>query len=230
MKSVGISEIIEDMAGHFGLKLVKGTEGMTFSRVVETEAYYLDRKGKVTDRQLAPIRDSKANDFALGLMGSFVSALGFNLDEIIGGAEGEVKGHTLQLCSISEGGEGNKVTKLLIVLRFPRSLDYVLNIYPEHSLHRIGKFLFRLQDIQMGHPELDKKVMVKAKRVSSAKNLLSYDRAHQALLDLYDGSFEYAVVNDASARVIINRRVNPSEYDTILEKLLNVSKALGLCQ
>ena len=72
--------------------------------------------------------------------------------------------------------------------------------------------------------------MVKAKRVSSAKNLLSYDRAHQALLDLYDGSFEYAVVNDASARVIINRRVNPSEYDAILEKLLNVSKALGLCQ
>ena len=214
------------MASHFNLRLIKGREGMNFTRVVETEAYYLDRKGKVTDKQLAPIRDSKANDVALGIMGSLVSVLGFNLDEMVGGAEGEVAGHTLQLCSITQGGDGNKVTKLLVVLRFPRSLDYVLNIYPEHSLHRIGKVLFRLQDIQMGHPELDQKVMVKAKRVSSAKNLLSYDRVHQALLALYDGSFEYAVVNDVSVRVILNRRVDPSEYDPIVEKLLNVSKAL----
>ena len=226
MKVVGITEIIQGMAAHFNLNLIKGKDGVNFTRVVETEAYYLDRKGKVSDKQLAPIRDSKANDVALGVLGSLVSALGFNLDDMVGGAEGEVKGHTLQLCSISEGGEGNKVTKLLIVLRFPRSLDYVLNIYPEHALHRIGKVLFRLQDIQMGHPELDKKVMVKAKRVSSAKNLLSYDRAHQALLDLYDGSFEYAAINDASVRVIMNRRVDPSEYDTIVDKLLNVSKAL----
>ena len=126
------------MASHFSLRLIKGREGMNFTRVVETEAYYLDRKGKVTDKQLAPIRDSKANDVALGIMGSLVSVLGFNLDEMVGGAEGEVAGHTLQLCSITQGGDGNKVTKLLVVLRFPRSLDYVLNIYPEHSLHRIG--------------------------------------------------------------------------------------------
>jgi hypothetical protein len=81
---------------------------------------------------------------------------------------------------------------------FDPPLELGLRVYREGFLSRMGKLL-GFQDVQLGHPELDRLVMVKATDESAVRRLLGTPTAQTALLTLFEG-WPKAVVNDVAVR------------------------------
>lgn len=88
----------------------------------------------------------------------------------------------------------------VVALMFEPPLALGMRVYREGFLARMGKVL-GFQDVQLGHPELDRLVMVKASDEAAVRRLLGTPAAQTALLTLFEG-WPSAVVNDVAVRAV----------------------------
>jgi len=86
----------------------------------------------------------------------------------------------------------------MVAVLFEPPFELGLRVYREGFLSRMGKLL-GFQDVQLGHPELDRLVMVKAADENAVRRLLGTPSAQTALLTLFEG-WPTAVVNDVAVR------------------------------
>ena len=215
-------DCIRKLSEVYDLELLSGKEALEFSSAVHTQASLADSKGKKLELESVDLPAGSAT--IISMLGSF----GFNLDNNVA-AKGMYQGFELQAVPLQEsrGNNRSSISRLMLVMNFGKSLDLRLNIYPEHALHSIGKFLLRLQDIQTGDPQLDPKVMIKAKNEQQAKLLVSHPRVQETLLALFDGTFQAAAVNDLSVRVVAKSAPSPTEFQQIMDRLHQACKALA---
>lgn len=115
---------------------------------------------------------------------------------------------------------------LVMMLRSP--LDLKLHIYPEWFGSRVGKFLFRMQDIQLGDPNLDPLVMVKAEDVAGATRLLTGQKVQAELKALYTAKEHHpvTVINDISARVSLSSKLTAEKLLWWHERLAALESVL----
>lgn len=117
-------------------------------------------------------------------------------------------------------------SKIHLVVMMSAPLDVGLHIYPESLAGKIGKFLFRLQDIQLGHQQLDPLVMVKARDQRAATRRLSGTAVQNALLALYEEGEGGTVCNDISVRACLGGSASAEQLGTWLERLTDLAVAL----
>lgn len=122
--------------------------------------------------------------------------------------------------------EKSAILHLVVVLRQPKNLK--LHIYSEWLGSRIGKFLFRLQDVQVGDPILDPLVMIKAEDVTGATELLKETKVQAGLRAVFAPKdyHPYPACNDLSVRVSLTSRVTPEELVWWHEQLLALEAVL----
>lgn len=115
------------------------------------------------------------------------------------------------------GGEKRRSRKKLdIVVLLKNRLDLKLHLYPEHFFSRVGKFLFRLQDIQLGDQRLDETFMIRAADSQATSRLLLRPKVKEALYALLKDPHDPPVINDVSVRSTIYQ---PLEIEPVLEHI-----------
>lgn len=127
---------------------------------------------------------------------------------------------------VSTSSDESVILHLVVILRRPK--NFKLHIYPERLASRVGKFLFRLQDIQLGDATLDHLVMIKAEDVPGATELLTDAQVQSELRAVYapKNYNPQPVCNDISVRVSVTPRVTPEELQWWHERLLALEAAL----
>lgn len=114
-----------------------------------------------------------------------------------GAARGFWNGHEVLLGpDLTEQG-------MVVGLLFSPPLTLGLRMYREGFLGRVGKML-GAQDVEVGHPELDRLVMVKASSPEGVRALFARPSAQTALLTLFE-SWPAAVVNDVGVRAVVGK-------------------------
>lgn len=132
---------------------------------------------------------------------------------------GRLDGHEIYIFpGSSDKGKSDRETssrrKLDVVLIFKDSLDFKLHMYRETWLSRLGKLLFRVQDVGLGDPMVDDAYMIKAKDPEKAWRILSHPKVLAALNTVVDQPFVVPVLNDVSVR---SELWEPLEYDAVFE-------------
>ena len=76
---------------------------------------------------------------------------------------------------------------------FPPPFELGLRVYREGFWSKVGKTIFRTQDIQTGHRDLDDQVMIKGSEVRGVEDLLSTLVVQDSLLALFNHSADFRV-------------------------------------
>ncbi|MBI2565462.1 MAG: hypothetical protein HYV63_00335 [Candidatus Schekmanbacteria bacterium] len=74
-----------------------------------------------------------------------------------------------------------------------------MRIYPESWTSKVGKTVFRTQDVQVGQSELDSTVMIKATAVANVQDLLKNAPLQRKILALFQSSKGFEI-NDWGIR------------------------------
>lgn len=141
-------------------------------------------------------------------------------------ALGRLRGHTVMLLP----DLAPRATATTVLVMFPHPLSLKLNIHRESWADKAAKMFLRMQDVQTGHHELDKLVMIKTDDDHAARCLLATQEARDALLRLYGspGSFRrLPVVNDVAARAGLFESYSEQDLMDTVNALIDVSVALG---
>lgn len=136
---------------------------------------------------------------------------------------GRMEGHDVYLFPGSEGGGENQPsrTRLDIVVLLQNPLELKLHMYPEHWYSRVGKFLFRLQDIHIGDEKIDEAFMIKAADSQTTGRLLRSPDIREALQLLLNEPYGPPVINDVAVR---NSLLYPLEVDVVIEHIGKLAK------
>lgn len=111
----------------------------------------------------------------------------------------------------------------IVAMMFEPPFELGLRVYREGFLSRMGKLL-GFQDVQLGHPELDRLVMVKAADENAVRRLLGTSTAQTALLTLFEG-WPTAVVNDVGVRAMAGE--DREDLLALLMALQRVAEAIA---
>ncbi len=207
---------IEALAEHFHLELRKGRESFELSQslILLTQA---DRAGA---QALEKTQQLESNLKAMNTVIGLIESAGLGVELSAQAATGVVEGYRLSVAPSS----GDHPSLQLAVM-FPTSLHQKLHIFKEGLGSRLGKIFFRLQDVQLGDPELDPLVMIKSESEPATQATLSRPEVRQALLDLFREPGE-AVINDISARILVSS--GSDQYlISLTQKLFRVAKTLA---
>jgi len=116
----------------------------------------------------------------------------------VGIATGTYRQHEFTLLRKSKGSSSSSNRPSYYVsaaLFFARPYRLGMRVYPEGLGSKVGKFLLRLQDVQVGNPEFDPKVMIKAKDVPGVQSILANPGLQEKLLALLDFSRDFQVTD-----------------------------------
>ncbi len=119
----------------------------------------------------------------------------------------------------------NEVSRVIVVVMLNEPLQCNLHIYSETLGSRLGKFFFRVQDLQLGHPQLDPLVMVKAENVADATRCLSGTAVQDALLAVYKSGSGSPVCNDISVRATVEDGATSQQLVDWVERLTELALA-----
>lgn len=120
------------------------------------------------------------------------------------------------------GGENRPSKKFLdLVVLFNNNLGLKLHMYPEYWYSKVGKALFRLQDIHIGHEDVDGAFMIKSSQPKVAQLLLRKDEILGGIRSLLNGPFDTPIINDVSVR---NKVYLPVELDSVLDEVKRLAE------
>lgn len=136
---------------------------------------------------------------------------------------GRMEGQDVYIFPASEGGGKDRPSRkrLDIVVLMKNRLDLKLHIYPEHFFSRVGKFLFRLQDIQVDDQRIDEAFMIKATDSKATRQLLSHSEIRATLQALLEEPYLPPVINDVAVRTTI---YHPLEVGQVIDHIGQLSK------
>lgn len=86
-----------------------------------------------------------------------------------------------------------------VVLFFKKNYDLGLKVYKAGFFSKLGRTVFRTQNIDIGNPELKHSLMIKGKNVSQVQALLSGQKLQQKLLEFFRYSSAFTI-NDCGIR------------------------------
>jgi hypothetical protein len=129
----------------------------------------------------------------------------------------------------AEGGSENTSSrrKLDLVVLFQNSLKMKLHMYPEYWYSKLGKVLFRLQDIHVGDQRLDEAFMIKGEKTRLVGQFLRTPEIMSAIHDLLDDTFENPVINDVSVRNTIYYPVDADQAIEYIKKMVKLSAVIS---
>jgi hypothetical protein len=137
----------------------------------------------------------------------------------IQGARGTYRGFETYLCS-----EIHSPSIFMMMVLFPKPEQQKLLLFREGFLSRVGKRLFKSQDLQLGDEKLDALVMVQSSDPEATLKSLRRPPLRSALLDLYEKHPD-AVINDVGIRLRLNSPTS-SELRSALDLISQVVEAL----
>lgn len=120
----------------------------------------------------------------------------------------------------------DNTSRLHVVVMLPQPLSLNLHIYPEGLASRVGKLLLRLQDIQIGHAQLDPLVMIKAGDQRGATRMLTGTDVQNALLTIYQAGEGDPTCNDIACRVNLPGAVSGAQVCDWVERLADLAVVL----
>ena len=215
------SSVQSQLAQRLGWVMVTGTEAAK-AKPVLTLVHDADRAGaEVMDRSDKYDKETETIERSLKAFEMFPGAdLILSVMQVVCGRREE---QDVYIFPGSEGGGKNRPSrkKLDIVVLMKTRLDLKLHIYPEQFFSKVGKFLFCLQDIQVGDPQIDEAFMIKATDSQAPRQLLSDSEVRTALLALLEEPYPRPVINDVAVRATIYL---PLEVDQVIEQIDKLSK------
>jgi hypothetical protein len=105
------------------------------------------------------------------------------------------------------GFEGGFATTILSA-RFPNPSGYRFALHEESFFDDLGKF-FGMQDVEIGYPDFDERILVKTNDEGRVRTMLNDDTTRQLLLSLEDFTFEIVVPDE-----------DPQNQDSTLELII----------
>jgi hypothetical protein len=105
------------------------------------------------------------------------------------------------------GFEGGFATTILSA-RFPNRSGFRFALHEEGFLDDVGKF-FGMQDVEIGYPDFDDRILVKTNDAARVRTMLTDDLTRQVLLSLQDFTFE-----------IVLPDTDPDTEDSTLELII----------
>ncbi|MBL4889185.1 MAG: hypothetical protein JKX97_04085, partial [Candidatus Lindowbacteria bacterium] len=141
---------------------------------------------------------------------------------------GESDGFQFYVYRTVKSGNGSGVrryrTNIALLFNEPLGLDLVT--YPEGFFEKIGKTIFGLQDIILGNPELDAKIMVKGSSESEIQCRFSNEELLETILGLYK-ECPATRIDDYGIRVReIGRIVDAEKAKKIMSLLAQTAKGI----
>ncbi|MDP3179055.1 MAG: hypothetical protein Q8M76_14195, partial [Spirochaetaceae bacterium] len=121
----------------------------------------------------------------------------------------------------------NQTTYTVVRAFYPRELDFELRISKEGIPTKIGKALFGLQDVEVGSPEFDPFLRVKATDTGAAQRLLGPSEPRQALLAAIQAYPAMVADRRHVSWEICGSHLKVEELEPVLDSLAAVAAALG---
>jgi hypothetical protein len=110
---------------------------------------------------------------------------------------------------------------------YPTPLPFELRIGSEGTLTRLGKALFDLADVEIGDPEFDRAIRVKAADAAAARSALGGPGARDALLGLRALSASAYATNEMALWEEQGRHLDLARTRERLAAVVAVARALG---
>jgi hypothetical protein len=221
------SSVQSQIADKLGWVLVTGTDAAKAKPVLtlvhdadKSGAEVLDDSGKYEQEKKTIEKSLKAFEMFPG------ASLILNAMQVVCGRMDE---HDVYLFPGSEGGSENSSSrrKLDLIVLLNNRLNLKLHMYPEHWYSKVGKFLFRLQDIHIGDERVDEAFMIKSSESRTTMHLLRKPEILESLHVLIDEPFEAPVVNDVAVRNTVYYPVQAEQVIDHLQKLVRLAAALS---
>lgn len=216
-----------EIADKLNWVLVKGADA-ALAKPVQTLVLDADRAGaEVLQNSQKYDTEREQLETSLRAFEAFPGASLFaNAIQVVAG---RMDGQDVYIFPGSEGGGENTRSrrKLDLVVLLKNSLELNLHMYPEYWLAKVGKFLFRLQDIHISDELIDETFMIKAKKPKLCLDLLREPEVTEALHQIIKTDYGAPVINDVSVR---NSLYLPAEADEIISyirKLVALATALS---
>jgi hypothetical protein len=128
-----------------------------------------------------------------------------------------------------EGGSENTSSrrKLDIVALFSNSLEMKLHMYSEQWYSKLGKVLFRLQDIHISDQKIDEAFMIKGEEPRLVGQFLRTPEILGAIHNLLDAPYETPVINDVAVRNTIYYPVDSDQAIEHIKQLVELAAAIS---
>lgn len=141
---------------------------------------------------------------------------------------GSHRGYAIAICHGSSPSGGNRNTPSVNVsLLFKRREKLGLLLAPETFFTRVGRTLFRTQDLPTGNAELDRLVVVKANEETPVRVLLGDRRVQEALIALFRDGAEWKVSDEGIRWRRAGGELTAGEVRLLLDRMTDVAQALG---
>ena len=125
-------------------------------------------------------------------------------------------------------GSGKSETKYTVVRAdYPKPLPFEMRIGAEGAFTRLGKALFDLQDVEIGVPEFDRAVRIKAADQEGARAALGKPGARDAVLGLLALSSSAFATNAYAQWVEQGYRFDPEKTRERVAATVAVARTLG---
>ncbi|MBI5508389.1 MAG: hypothetical protein HY903_06535 [Deltaproteobacteria bacterium] len=141
---------------------------------------------------------------------------------------GRVDGVAVVIFTVSRGGGKSQTTYTVVRADYPTPLPIDVRIAHEGTLTRLGKALFGLSDVEIGDPEFDRAVRIKAKEADAgrAKVLLGSTNTRAAILRMLAVSESAFATQTYAQWERQGRRFDVAEMRTVIGALVPVARAL----
>lgn len=124
----------------------------------------------------------------------------------------------------SSGRNSTTYTVVRAYLREP--LGFELRVRREGVAAKLGKALFKLQDIEIGDEVLDPLIRIKAGDPDRARLVLGRAEARRALAALAASGLDFTVLSDCVHWEQLGTRLDPAEIGPVLELLIPAATAI----
>ena len=142
---------------------------------------------------------------------------------------GRMQEHDVYIFPGSEGGNDNSTSrkKLDLVVLLKNRLELKLHMYPEHWYSKVGKFLFRLQDIHISDEKVDEAFMIKSAEPRVTMQLLRKPEILPTLHRLIEEPYSAPVLNDVAVRNTLYYPIEAEQVIGHIENLVALAAALS---
>ena len=129
----------------------------------------------------------------------------------------------------SEGGSetSSSQRRLDLVVLLKNKLELKLHMYPEHWYSKVGKFLFRLQDIHISDDRVDEAFMIRSAEPRVTMQLLRKPEILENLHRLIEEPYDAPIINDVAVRNTLYYPLEAEQAIDHLRKLVSLAAALS---
>lgn len=141
---------------------------------------------------------------------------------------GTHRGHPIDLFPSSSRTSSSSSTTLLsnVVMPFQPRYALGLRLYNETFLSRLGKVLFFQQDVQLGHEELDRLVMIKANDERAVRALLDSRAVRDTLVQMFKASSGWEIADDAIKYKEVVDVLSRDHAIALMDRMADLAEAL----